>query len=178
MFSCFIAGNNHSLTGLVPLGREAENKSQIFTILSLVSLNTEEENQAGLFPIHSFQISVISTACAQDGLSSCYFRRPLDDSFSHWYTNHPARLKSSSFHLRKYKFWHATHCFGWETKEKHQPVAVITEISGNCSFYSVSKNTAVSEAPALTEPAVDAPSDTHEVFIIPDLFCSATACWR
>lgn len=51
---------------------------------------------------------------------------------------------------------------------KYPPSPLITEIGGNWSFYSVSKIPVVSKPSALTKSAVDTPSTSHEVFIIPD----------
>lgn len=163
MFSWFIAGIHQGITRLFPLGREAEKKKTFLMILNLVSLNTEE---------HQALFTISKPGSLHPSLSSCYFRSPFDDSFSHWHKP----PKSSTLCLCKYKLWHAAHCFGWETKEKHPPSPLITEIGDNWSFYSISKIPVASKPAALTKSAVNA-SSSHEVFIIPVLICSATAHW-
>lgn len=124
-------------------------------ILNLVSLNTEED-QAALFTFSKPE-SLHSSP------SPCYFRSALDDSFSHWHTNHPNPLPP------------AFASTSWETKEKHPLSPLITERGGNWSSNSISKISMVSQPPALTKSAVHTPSSSHEVFVIPDLICSATA---
>lgn len=130
---------------------------------------------------HSFSCWVFSNHGHSHGLVPQQsvlldFMSPSEDSDSHQHTNHLASLKSSSLYICRYKLWHANHCFGWKTKEKYCLLAVITEIGGNCSFYSASKSTEVSKPPVLPHLQWKHPPP-QAAFLIPHLFCSATACW-